>query len=498
MINWFPGHMNKTLKDMQSNAKLCDCFVYVLDARCPLSCINPEFLKVVKDKPVIFVLNKADLVENDAVKYFIKYFNNLGHECVSLNATVSGNSKIIINTIRKIFSERLEKNRQNRVTFVMRAMIIGIPNSGKSTIVNNLCNKGQAITGNKAGVTRSKQWVKVGNDIEFMDTPGVLLPNFDDEDKAYNLAFVGSVRDDVLNLTDICEHLIARLREINVNILKTKYGVNFDEDTLNIDILSQIGKKRGCLIKGGEIDMERTTKILLTDFRAGKLGKICLEKVWFKMIDTIKIFEHDKKFLNENVKLIAGIDEVGRGPLAGPVVTACVVMPYDTMLDGVFDSKKVTKKNRERLYDEIINTAISYSISVKDQNVIDEINILEATKMGMKECFNNLSCSPDILFIDAVKLNICDNEHAIIKGDATSYAIACASIVAKVYRDRLMIEYSKIYPNYDFENNVGYGTKKHIEAIKQHGITPIHRLSFLSKIIGEEECKKISLDRAVK
>ena len=277
MINWFPGHMSKTLKEMQSNSKLCDCFVYVLDARCPVSCINPEFVKVCRDKPIIFVLNKADLVDPVDIKRFKEHFNSLGHECVSLNATVSGNAKIILNAIRKVFAERLQKNKERQVTFVLRAMVIGIPNSGKSTIVNNLCNKGRAITGNKAGVTRSKQWIKVGNDIEFMDTPGVLLPNFDNEENAYNLAFVGSVRDDVLNLIDVCERLIARLRIMSNKPLQTKYGVAFDENTLDNDILKSIGKKRGCLIKGGEIDFERATKILLTDFRAGKLGKICLE-----------------------------------------------------------------------------------------------------------------------------------------------------------------------------------------------------------------------------
>ena len=213
------------------------------------------------------------------------------------------------------------------------------------------------------------------------------------------------------------------------------------------------------------------------------------------MIDTEKIFNHDLAFLDDKTRLIAGIDEVGRGPLAGPVVTACVVMPYNTMLKGVFDSKKVTKKNRERLYDEIMSSAISVAISVKDQDIIDKINILNATKQSMKECFSSLSVKPDLLLVDAVKLNVCEHEIPIIKGDATSYAIACASIVAKVYRDRMMQEYAKIYPHYDFENNVGYGTKKHIDAIKNYGITPIHRLSFLSKIIGEDECKRVFMER---
>lgn len=216
------------------------------------------------------------------------------------------------------------------------------------------------------------------------------------------------------------------------------------------------------------------------------------------MIDTKKIFDYDKNLINQNTKLIAGIDEVGRGPLAGPVVTSCVVMPYDEMIEGVFDSKKVSKKNREKLYELILSKAKVVSISLKNQDVIDEINILNATKESMKECYNNLVVKPDLLLIDAVKLNIAENEMAIIKGDATSYAIACASIVAKVYRDKIMEDYAKLYPYYDFENNVGYGTKKHLEAIEQYGITPIHRLSFLKNIIGEQKCNQIYLERKAK
>ena len=216
------------------------------------------------------------------------------------------------------------------------------------------------------------------------------------------------------------------------------------------------------------------------------------------MIDTRKLFDYDISLMSEKVKLIAGMDEVGRGPLAGPVVVACVIMPYDEMIDGVFDSKKVTKKNRERLYDEIQKKAIAISIWKEEQDIIDTVNILNATKLSMKNAFENLTIKPDLLLIDAVKMNICDNEKSIIKGDATSYAIACASIVAKVYRDRIMEDYSKKYPQYDFENNVGYGTKKHIDAIKTFGITPIHRLSFLKNIIGEEECKRMYLEREAK
>ena len=216
------------------------------------------------------------------------------------------------------------------------------------------------------------------------------------------------------------------------------------------------------------------------------------------MIDTQKIFDFDRSKLSENIRLIAGIDEVGRGPLAGPVVTACVIMPYDNMINGVYDSKKVSKKNRERLYNEIINSAISYSITMRDEREIDRVNILNATKDAMIESYYNLKIKPDLLMIDAVSLNVAEKESPIVKGDETSYAIACASILAKVYRDRLMENYATKYPEYDFEHNVGYGTKKHIEAIKAHGITDIHRLSFLKNIIGEDECRRRYMAREAK
>lgn len=216
------------------------------------------------------------------------------------------------------------------------------------------------------------------------------------------------------------------------------------------------------------------------------------------MIDTQKIFDFDRSKLSENIRLIAGIDEVGRGPLAGPVVTACVIMPYDNMINGVYDSKKVSKKNRERLYNEIINSAISYSITMRDEREIDRVNILNATKDAMIEAYYNLKIKPDLLMIDAVSLNVAEKESPIVKGDETSYAIACASILAKVYRDRLMENYATKYPEYDFEHNVGYGTKKHIEAIKAHGIVDIHRLSFLKNIIGEDECRRRYMAREAK
>ena len=182
---------------------------------------------------------------------------------------------------------------------------------------------------------------------------------------------------------------------------------------------------------------------------------------------------HEKGFKN-----ICGIDEAGRGPLAGPVVVAGVIMPENSMIEGVNDSKKVSEKKRELLYDKIIEEAISYSVAIIGQDVIDDINILEATKKAMIEAVNNLSVKPEHLLIDAVKLNVDIPQTSIIKGDAKSESIAAASIIAKVTRDRMMIELDKEHPEYDFKHNKGYGTKKHIDAIEKYGILKEHRKTF--------------------
>ncbi len=195
------------------------------------------------------------------------------------------------------------------------------------------------------------------------------------------------------------------------------------------------------------------------------------------------MFEYENKY--RDYKYIAGMDEAGRGPLAGPVVCACVVMDLDKdkIVDGVNDSKKLTPKKREKLYDEIVKNAICYKIVEIDEKVIDKINILQATKLGMKQAVEGLLVEPDIVLIDAVRIDSDVKQQPIIHGDALSYSIACASILAKVYRDRKMVELSKVYPQYQFDKHKGYGTKLHIELLKKYGKCPIHRESFIKNFI---------------
>ena len=193
-----------------------------------------------------------------------------------------------------------------------------------------------------------------------------------------------------------------------------------------------------------------------------------------------KLKEIEKDLYNKGFKNICGIDEAGRGPLAGPVVVAGVIMPEDSMIEFVNDSKKVTEKRREMLYDKIREEAISYSISVIDQNVIDEINILNATKKGVTEVVDGLEIKPDLILVDALEhINTRGIPYEpLIKGDSRCYNIAAASILAKVTRDRIMRQWDEIYPMYGFISNKGYGTAKHIQAIKEYGLCPIHRISF--------------------
>lgn len=192
--------------------------------------------------------------------------------------------------------------------------------------------------------------------------------------------------------------------------------------------------------------------------------------------------EYERRLLNEGYKYICGVDEVGRGPLAGPVVCAAVIMPLDKLVEGVDDSKKIGKKKREIIAEKILDCAVACRICRVEREIIDEINILQATRLCMKNAVEGLSVKPDFVLTDGnMTLDISLPQTSIIKGDAKSYTIGAASIVAKVYRDNIMKEYAALYPQYGFETNAGYGSRSHIEAIEKYGLTPIHRRSFTSK-----------------
>ena len=279
LIQWFPGHMNKSLREMKDDLKLIDTIIYVLDARAPISSINYEFQNIIDNRPVIYILNKADLISRDDLSKYINYFKNLKFECIPLNSTVSFSTKILVNTINRLFKEKIDKSHEKGINLVIRSMVIGVPNCGKSTIINNMCGQKKALTGDKPGITKGRQWVKIANHIELLDTPGILVPNFEDEKTAQNLAYIGSIKDDVIDIETLSLHFIDDLKNIYFDKLVNRYSLKADKNDENLKILKEICHNRGLLISGGEYDLLRGAKLLLDDFRKGRLGQIALDEV---------------------------------------------------------------------------------------------------------------------------------------------------------------------------------------------------------------------------
>ena len=288
-INWYPGHMAKTKKQIIQDLKLIDIVIELLDARIPMSSQNPNIAEITKNKNKIVVLNKCDLADDKQNKLWMEYFNKKGTPAV---LTDSNSGRGIDECIRKIeeimqveLDAQAEKGRTGRK---IRAMILGIPNVGKSSFINRIAKRTTAEVGNKPGVTKQKQWIRINEKIELLDTPGVLWPKFESEDVALKLAFTGTIKETVLEKTEVAYELVKFLLNNEREKLCNRYGLSneYIEEVLNRDnpenfniyeIMLEIGRKRGCIVSGGNIDDEKTAKIILDDFKNGKIGKITLE-----------------------------------------------------------------------------------------------------------------------------------------------------------------------------------------------------------------------------
>lgn len=279
IIQWYPGHMNKALKTMENDIKIVDAIIYVLDSRAPFSCVNPKFTEIVKDKPIIYVFNKCDMADPQKVSEWMKYFSKPNTKCIALNSTLSGSGKKIEQAIRELLKSKIEKYDKKSITLILRAMIIGVPNSGKSTLANNLCGKAKATTGNKAGVTRTKQWVKLSSGIEVLDTPGTLWPAFNNNQVARHLAYIGSIKEEVLDIPELSLDFISDILKIDKSCLENRYNITIDEEDEPINILDKICESRKYVLRGGDIDYDRGSVALINDFKSGKLGNITLETV---------------------------------------------------------------------------------------------------------------------------------------------------------------------------------------------------------------------------
>lgn len=275
-IQWFPGHMTKALRMMQDELRQVDCVIYVLDARAVFSCLNPKFDALTGKKPVLYVINKCDLVEKDDVAKWLKYFEERGEKCVAADSLNGKQRDAIVRILRQLNAGVIEKYRAKGANKSVRAMVVGVPNTGKSTFINNLCGSRKTVTGNKAGVTRGKQWVSLSEGVELLDTPGTLPPAFEDEKRALHLAFIGSVKDDVLDLEELAAEMIAYFTKRHTDAFLARYGL--DEIPRDIEErFAVVAKARGFMLAGGRVDYARTARAVVDDFRKQRFGRIMLD-----------------------------------------------------------------------------------------------------------------------------------------------------------------------------------------------------------------------------
>ena len=277
-IQWFPGHMKKSYRGLEEWIKNIDLVLVVVDSRAPYSCLNQTLEKICANKELCYCFNKIDLADNKATDEWMAHFKSTGKECVKIDATNSKSRKVVEEVIMRALARKKAKRTREFLQVKFRVAIVGVPNTGKSTLLNTIAGTYAVKTGNIAGVTRNNTWIKMKNNVELMDNAGTLEPKFNDEVTAENLAILGSINDAIIDEVELATTLLLRLKEIAPDKLQARYNLSeLKED--NIEVLEDIAKKKGAVIRGGEVDYSRAANMLITDFRAGKIGKITLETV---------------------------------------------------------------------------------------------------------------------------------------------------------------------------------------------------------------------------
>ncbi|MDU5087044.1 MAG: ribosome biogenesis GTPase YlqF [Anaerococcus vaginalis] len=275
-INWYPGHMKKTKEEIKNSLKLVDIVLEVIDARIPKSSRNPLITEITEKKDRIIIMNKTDLSDPVENEKWIKKFADDGIKAIKMNAKEKINTKEIYNIEKEILSEKFKKNEEKNIENEnIRMMVVGIPNSGKSTFINNIAKRKGARVGNRPGVTQQKQWIKTKENILLLDTPGVLWPKFDGQ-TGLNLSFTNAIKDEILNIEELCLKFIEFMKEFYPKNLEERYKI--DSNKTALEIYEEIGIKRGAIIRKGEVDYTRCANLIFNDFRSGKLGRITIEK----------------------------------------------------------------------------------------------------------------------------------------------------------------------------------------------------------------------------
>lgn len=277
-FQWYPGHMTKAKRMMEEDIKLIDIIIELVDARLPLSSRNPDIDKLGKNKARLILLNKSDLADKRITDQWVKWFEDQGYFTLVVNSKTGVGIKAINNVIKEACKEKIERDRRRGIlNRPVRAMVAGIPNVGKSTFINTYAKKACTKTGNKPGVTKGKQWIKLSKTLELLDTPGILWPRFEDQKIGLRLALVGSINDEILNTSDLAVELIKFLKANYAGVLAERFSV--DEANDPAEILERIAENRKCIKKGNQFDIEKAASMLMDEFRSGKLGNISLERV---------------------------------------------------------------------------------------------------------------------------------------------------------------------------------------------------------------------------
>lgn len=275
-FQWYPGHMTKAKRMMQEDIKLIDLVIELVDARIPMSSRNPDIDELGKNKARLILLNKSDLSEDKQNDAWAAFFKEKGYSVVKVNSQKGGGIKSIHGVIQEACKEKIERDRKRGIlNRPVRAMVVGIPNVGKSTFINALAGKACAKTGNKPGVTKGKQWIRLNKNVELLDTPGILWPKFEDQTVGLRLAFVGSIKDEILNTEELAAEMIQFMKKYYRGVLSEKYAIMESDDPYQC--LADIAKSRHCLLRGNELDIAKAATLLIDDFRSGRLGKITLE-----------------------------------------------------------------------------------------------------------------------------------------------------------------------------------------------------------------------------
>ena len=275
-LQWYPGHMTKAKRQMQEDLKLIDLIIELVDARIPLSSRNPDIDELGKNKARLILLNKSDLADERYNEQWSAYFQKKGFYVVKVNAKSGAGLKSIQGVIQEACKAKIERDRRRGIkNRPIRAMVVGIPNVGKSTFINSYAGKACAKTGNKPGVTKGKQWIRLNKTLELLDTPGILWPKFEDQEVGKRLAFIGSIKDEILNLEELSLELLDYIRTNYPGLLNTRYGI--EEEGTPVSLLEALADKRKCLIRGQEIDYAKAAGIVMEEFRNGKIGRITLE-----------------------------------------------------------------------------------------------------------------------------------------------------------------------------------------------------------------------------